>query len=137
MTTPGMGPLGHTFRFRLLAASILFSLQTAYSQSTIPGAAGDGHTDDNLAIQRAINALPAYGVLDGGGATYLVGTLNLKSRMTFQNFGLKTRPSSVPLTAPVTLDGTARPISEVAIRNVNIDGNRAQQTNLLTVEDGG
>jgi hypothetical protein len=140
MTTAITVLLDYTFRtgsLTLLTVSVLFSLQTAYLQGAISGAAGDGRTDDTVVIQRAIDALPDYEVLDGGDATYLVGTLKLKSRMTFQNFGLKTRPSSVPLTSPVTLDGTIRPISQVTIVNVNVDGNRAQQTNLLTVEDGG
>jgi hypothetical protein len=120
-----------------LALAVIFLIQTHTVKASIPGTVGNGIADDTLAIQSAINALPAFGVLDGNNATYLVGTLNLKSNMTFQNFSLKTRASSVPLTSPVTLDGTINAISQVTIINVNVDGNRAQQTNLLTVEDGG
>jgi hypothetical protein len=120
-----------------LALAVIFLIPTYSAEASIPGAAGNGVTDDTLAIQSAINALPSFGVLDGNNATYLVGTLNLKSKMTFQNFSLKTRASSVPLTSPVTLDGTVQAISQVTIINVNVDGNRAQQANLQTVEDGG
>ena len=86
---------------RLMTPVLLLAtvVSVARSQNVIPGAAGNGSTDDTLAIQTAINALPSNGTLDGGGVTYLVGTLNLKSHMTFQNFNLKTRPSNIPLTA--------------------------------------
>lgn len=105
--------------------------------AAVPGAAGNGVTDDTAAIQTAINNLPSNGVLDGGGRTYLVGTLNLKSRMTIENFNLKTRAASMPFTDAITVDGTRTPLSNINIVNVNIDGNRAEQTNLLTAEDGG
>lgn len=104
---------------------------------SVPGAVANGVSDDTAAIQRAIDSLPAYGVLDGGSALYAVGTLKLKSRMTMQNFHLLTKPTGIPLTSPVTLDGTQQPIVEVTIRNVHVDGNRARQTNLVTIEDGG
>lgn len=105
--------------------------------ASVPGAAGNGVTDDTMAIQSAINSLQPYGVLDGGGLTYLVGTLNLKSKMTLQNFNLKARASAQPGLNPITLDGTITPLSEIRIWSVNVDGNRSQQTNLVTVEDGG
>lgn len=130
--------LADKLSMRIFAVPCLLAAAGAISAgSSVPGTAGNGITDDTAALQNVIDLLPAYGVLDGGGAMYLTGTLKLKSRMTMQNFRLKTRPSSTPLTAPVTLDGTAGPIEEVRIVNVNVDGNRREQTNLRTAEDGG
>lgn len=122
---------------RILLPCLLTFAATAAMAATVPGTLGNGLTDDTSALQGAIDSLPSYGVLDGGGALYLTGTLKLKPRMTMQNFRLKTRASNVPFVAPVTLDGTKTPITEVKINNVQIDGNRAEQTNLQTAEDGG
>jgi hypothetical protein len=122
---------------RFLLSGSLFLLFTAVSQAQPGGAAGNGVTNDTVALQNDINALPANGILDGKSKTYLVGTLNLKSNMTLQNFNFITQPTNAPFTAPVTLNGLNSPIANVTIVNVNINGNRSQQTNLATLEDGG
>src|ERR1035438_211575 len=65
---------------------LIVATTVVLAAAPVPGTAGNGIIDDTAALQRAIDSLPAYGVLDGGGATYLTGTLRLKSRMTMQNF---------------------------------------------------
>jgi hypothetical protein len=94
------------------------------------------NADDTDSIQAAINALPPYGVLDGGNKSATVRALYLKPRMTLQNFAFTTKASAVPYVAPVTMDGTKAPIEDVTLRNLHITGNRAAQTNLLGHEDG-
>src|ERR1700755_2304935 len=99
----------HSFARRcgaLLAVLSLFSFQLLSAQ------------DSTALVQNAINALPPYGVIDCGGASYMVGRVNLKSRMTIKNCNFTTSPSSIPFTVPMTMDGSAAPISEVTILNV-------------------
>ncbi|WP_155121379.1 hypothetical protein [Bryobacter aggregatus] len=57
--------------------------------------------------------------------------------MTLRNFKFFTIPTSVPLTSPVTVDGTITRKEDITILNVHVDGRRAQQSNLASNEDGG
>jgi len=107
------------------------------------GAYGDGMADDTMAIQAAIDALPTDGVLDGEGLQYRVSALRLKSRMTMQRFRLRALGGTRNLMAPVTIDGRTRrgetPKQGIVIRDVHVDGNRANQLEIETPseEDGG
>jgi hypothetical protein len=115
------------------------------------GAVCDGVTNDTAAIQAAINALPAYGVLDGYGCYSAVTSVNLKSKMTIRNYrltvlsagdtafltallinGLQTSSGARP-------QGTIGGLEQIRVENVHINGNRALTTNIVTPsqEDGG
>jgi hypothetical protein len=123
----------------LTLMGLIFAAAPSFAQEVryVTGAAANGSSDDTLAIQRAIDALPEWGVLDGSGRTFAVGSLQVKSRMTLRNFNLLTVPTSIPLTSPVTIDGTMTRKEDITVQNVNVDGRRGQQTNLASVEDGG
>ena len=102
------------------------------------GAVGDGVTDDTASIQAAINSLAAHGIIDGRGKEYLVTSLFVKSYMKMQNFKLKTKPGSVDFVAPITIDGVTAPKVDITFFDVHINGDRAQQTNIVSPsEDGG
>lgn len=119
------------------------------------GAKGDGSTDDTAAIQAAINAAAAVGVLTpdlqyyattplfvGGGTVYvppgvyIVTGLVLGNRVTLQGSGLG---SIIKLKAntlfPVIRNAYAADM--VCIRDLRIDGNKYNQTTgVRTVTDG-
>lgn len=100
------------------------------------GAKGNGTTDDTSACQAAINAV---GVVFGrAGATYSVGTLNVPSNSVIRDAKFITKASTADFTAPITIDGTTSAKTNILIENVNINGNRANQTNITSAtEDGG
>lgn len=103
------------------------------------GAVGDGVADDTVAVQAAVTACPAYGIVDGQGKTYLVDSINLKSNMEIRNFNFKTKDGTTDLRSPVTIgaNNDTNERTNIVIRNVNIDGNRHGQTNIGSAEDGG
>ena len=102
------------------------------------GAVGDGVADDTVAIQAAINALSSGGTLMGGNLEYVVSSLYLKSNMTMQDFRLKTKAGAVDFVAPITIDGDTSPKTNIVLKNIHINGNRQNQTQILSPrEDGG
>jgi hypothetical protein len=111
------------------------------------GAKGDGSTDDTASIQALINAVgvtkPATVYFPPG--VYIVSGLALRSNVTLTGAGsggyglatnYATRCSVLKLKAgsslPVIGDfGTSTPVYSVAIRDLQIDGNKANQTPAL------
>jgi hypothetical protein len=120
----GMGALA--LRSRLAAA-----------QHALVNAPSPSGTDDTGALQALIGQLGRGGVLDGAGQEYVVTRLLLKSNMTLRNFRFRAKGTATPLDAVLTIDGNCSTASDIVIRNVHIDGNRAAQTNLESEEDGG
>jgi hypothetical protein len=95
--------------------------------------------DDTVAIQSAVNACPSGGTVVGKSRTYKVGSISLKSNLTFADFNLVTRVSSADFDSPVTIgryyDTTLR--KSITIKNVHINGNRGAQSTISRYEDGG
>ena len=125
--------------------AVTTTVQAKLQQTVSPadfGAVGNGTTNDTSAIQAAINALSAGGVLDGGSKTYAVTTLNLVSNITIQNFNFITIAGSTDFVAPITIgaNGNTSTYSNIVLTNVHINGNRQNQTNIGGSgggEDGG
>jgi hypothetical protein len=103
------------------------------------GAVGDGVTNDTAAVQAAINALPTNGVLVGAnGATYVVTSLNLKSNMKISGLNLKTLAGSTDFVSPITINGTSSLKENIVLEDVVVDGNRQNQTDIISgTENGG
>ena len=106
------------------------------------GAVGDGVTDDTAAIQAAVNSLSSGQTVTGLGATFVVTSVNLKSNMIFENFKFITKAGSVNGVSPVTVGNYSgeTSVNNIIIRNVNVDGNRVNQTSVdipTFGEDGG
>lgn len=101
------------------------------------GAVGDGVTDDTAAIQNAFNHSSAIGVTltAEGSDTYLVRSLTAPSNLTFDMQGatLKLAPAQPVLSYVIRV----QEVSNVKIYNGTIDGNRSNQVNPGTPEDGG
>ena len=97
------------------------------------------NADDTQLLQKYIDALPSGGVIDGGDQTFMVTSLVLKSDITVKNFNFLTKPSAPDFASPITIGkyNSAKTVSNIKIINVHIDGNRANQPNIGTAEDGG
>jgi hypothetical protein len=94
--------------------------------------------DATLFLQAAISALPAGGRLHGSGATFTVTSLYLKSKMTVSNFNLKTKGGTADFVSPITIDGRAAAKTDIFLIDINIDGNRINQLDIVSPgEDGG
>lgn len=94
--------------------------------------------DATIFLQAAIDALPEGGRMHGSGATFPVTSLKLKSRMSMSNFSLKTKDGAVDFASPITIDGRITPKTDIYLFDVNVDGNRANQSSIDSpVENGG
>ena len=101
--------------------------------------------DATSAIQVLLNALPTGGVLDGGNRTHTVTSLLLKNDMQLRNVKFLTLAGTTDFVAPITIDG--RPVTadlnsglkqNIVLRNVQVNGNRANQLAIVSsAEDGG
>lgn len=99
-----------------------------------------GEADSSAALQAAVNALPIGGAIEGFSEEYNVLDLKLKSNMSLLNIKFKQLAGSVDLKSTLVIDGrvAAGAKSGILLLNVHVDGNRANQTNIITgSEDGG
>lgn len=102
---------------------------------TAPGA-----PDSTARLQAAINTLPEWGVIEGFGDEFNILDLRIKSRMSLTNLRFKQLAGSVDLKSAVVIDGNPAvgAKSDILIQNVHINGNRLEQSDIITgTEDGG
>jgi hypothetical protein len=110
-----------------------------FGQAVPPPAPTSTAVDQTAEFQKSIDSLAVNSVLDCGSQRYFVVALQLKSGITLQNCRFQTSPGALDFASPITLDGRSAAISNVIIRNVQVDGNRHSQTNIgySGEEDGG
>lgn len=112
-----------------------------------------GEADSTSKLQATIDALPAFGVLNGGGKEYNVRTLLLKSNIEIQDIKLKTIAGATDFVSPITIIGETTAVwingvlttnypqgskTNIKLRRVGINGNRQNQTQINSpIEDGG
>ncbi|NMX39356.1 hypothetical protein HBO34_15890 [Pseudomonas veronii] len=101
------------------------------------GAKNDG-SDATTFINKAITALPAGGTLSGSGLSYSVTSCLLKSYMILEDVNLMTLAGTLDFASPITINGTVTAKTNITLKRVHVDGNRANQTNIVSPgEDGG
>ncbi len=113
---------------------------TLYAPSLVAGSA-----DATGTLQVLISQLPEGGVLDGGGRRYTVTSLLLKSNMELRNIRFITKAGSTDFVSPVTIDGRPTIAGQlesgakrnITLRNVHVDGNRANQTAIISAAENG
>lgn len=96
------------------------------------GAVGDG-SDETLKIQAAIDAAgPNSQIIGEPGKTYVVRQLLVnKTDLTISDISLKLANGNNTWVGVIKIIGTReQPASNITLRNVNIDGNRTNQTGI-------
>ncbi len=97
-----------------------------------------GGANDTVNMQKCIDALSDWGVINGGGKLYNVTTLNFKSKMALVDIRFKTIGGSTDFVAPITIDGQTTEKENIYFFRVKVDGNRQNQTLIVSPgEDGG
>jgi hypothetical protein len=105
------------------------------------GAVGDGVTDDSVAIQNAINSLSSGVVILPKGLTFVAFNLAMKSNVYLQsdNATLKLINNAAPIVPPFLppLLRFTNVNNSGILGTLNIDGNKANQTQLDDLGAGG
>jgi hypothetical protein len=105
------------------------------------GAVGDGVTDDSVAIQNAINSLSSGVVILPKGLTFVAFNLAMKSNVYLQsdNATLKLINNATPIVPPFLppLLRFTNVNNSGILGTLNIDGNKANQTQLDDLGAGG
>lgn len=106
------------------------------------------YKDETTFIQQMINNAKPFDTINGNGKTYYVTSLYLKSKITIENFNFIAIPSTQDFNAVLNIIG-GRSVksdmqhlienpSDITLYNININGNRSEQMNIVTpTEDGG